>query len=156
MNQQHIQNEKTLDDVINKHVNAQNPELKKQIDENMQLRNKVDKLEQENRLLIDRNTQRDHQMEDMLQRVMEMRRDMAQEIDSFTRVNLQMEVLKFQNQTYQNLMRQHSVEVPSEYQELLDDLSHINQEDLEVGNILESQYEDSALDQQFENLYDQN
>ena len=45
MNQQHIQNEKTLDDVINKHVNAQNPELKKQIDENMALRNKVDKLE---------------------------------------------------------------------------------------------------------------
>ena len=31
----------------------------------------------------------------MLQRVMEMRKDMSQEIDSFTRVNLQMEVLKF-------------------------------------------------------------
>ena len=77
-------------------------------------------------------------MEDMLQRVMEMRKDMSQEIDSFTRVNLQMEVLKFQNETYQNLMKQHSVEVPSEYQELLSDLSHINKEDLEVGNILES------------------
>lgn len=85
-------------------------------------------------------------MEELLERVVEMRADMAQEIDAFTKVSLVMEVQKFQLETMENLLKQHDVLIPQEIQELISDLEQVKTLDIDPGNILNDSAEEDQQD----------
>ena len=78
-------------------------------------------------------------MDELLSKTIEMRKIMSQEMDAFTKVSLVMEVQKFQIETLENLLKQNDIEMPSEIQQLINDLEQIkNLEDDEGQPLNES------------------
>ena len=83
-------------------------------------------------------------MTEMLEKVQELRQDMAQEIEAFTQVCLIKEVQKFQIASLKNLLREHDIQVPPEVQELLDELEKIRNFEEHPSNIFGEVQEDDG------------
>ena len=54
---------------------------------------------------------------------------MQSEIESFTRVCLQLEVQKFHSETLMNLLKQNDIKLPSEISDLLNELEQVDNVD---------------------------
>lgn len=60
-------------------------------------------------MLTHQNEVKEQQLEELLDKVIEIRTDMALEIDAFTKASLVLEVQRFQIETLQNLLAQNDI-----------------------------------------------
>lgn len=129
MNLKHIQNEKTVEDIINRLQGSHGPECGKSVEENMRLRDEIDGLTQQLAELKDENQAKDVLLDEVMEGVQGLRKQMQSEIESFTRVCLQLEVQKFHSETLMNLLKQNDIKLPNEISDLLNELEQVDNVD---------------------------
>ena len=76
----------------------------------------------QNNLLLRQNNIKEQQLDEIMQKIIEMRQEMAQEVDAFTRVSLQLQVQKFQINSMRNLLLQNQIEIPADFNNLMEEL----------------------------------
>ena len=74
MNLKHIQNEKTVEDIINRLSSSHGPECRKSVEENRQLRDKIDGLILQREELKDENQAKDVLLDEVMEGIQGLRK----------------------------------------------------------------------------------
>lgn len=119
MNEQHINNEKAVQDLIAKLGQSQGKDAKTTVEQLRELENKYIHLQQANTWLEKKNETLEKQMQEIIDHMHEMRVDLAAEIQASTQISLIREVQKFQVDLMHTLLKQHDITLPGEIEELI-------------------------------------
>ena len=120
------------------------PECRKWVEENRALRDRIDGLKLECQEATEENQAKDALLDEVLDGVQGLRKQMQAEIESFTRVCLQLEVQKFHSGTLQQLLREKGIDVPAEISELLHELEQVDNMDQSDTIVFEAEDEDDV------------
>lgn len=71
MNMKHLQNEKTVEDIINRLSGSHGPDCKKTVEENRNLRADLDSYQQQVKILTDQNQMKDLWLDEIMEKMLE-------------------------------------------------------------------------------------